>query len=302
MLLCPLHGRCTGVAVVMCKPRAGAEDASGGEESDADERSDEEAEEASSDGGSGADEPGAHAPPRGLPGHVAVAAGGRVRRRAVFPDGAAAAGAPVSDDADSDDDGEAGEAYENLAALRSGAVVGPSGRGLDDSGSEDSEGALLMKAASPQACPLGTVPAGQACARLAVAYLLFGSLRHQGAACPVRADCWGPCHRLLWCRAVRGVAGSAHECASRPCVIGPAKAGSCAQAWARLPGGRRACGSARRRCSARAAATWPLTSMASSPTPRPRCAALARRPCQALHLCASCWCVLVACCVPAGTC
>ena len=116
------------------------EDASHGEESDTDERSEEGAKAESSDHDSGADQPGAL--PKGLPDHVAVAAGGRVRRRAVFPDSAATAGATAPVDADSDDEGEAGEAYEDPAAQRSGGDAGPSGRGLGDSGSEDSEGAL----------------------------------------------------------------------------------------------------------------------------------------------------------------
>jgi hypothetical protein len=72
-----------------------------------------------------------------------VAAGGRVRRRAVFADGAARAGgrAAGGDDEASESDGGSG-AYGDLAAQRSGGAVGPSGRGAAGSGSEeDSEGA-----------------------------------------------------------------------------------------------------------------------------------------------------------------
>lgn len=123
------------------------------------ESSGEEAEEGEDEGdgdgeGSGDDESegeelGGRLLPNGLPGHAAVAAGGRVRRRAVFGDGAGAperAGAgrakDVGGSSDEEDEQEEEEEYEDLAAQRTGGAAGPSGRGAGtDSGSEDSEGA-----------------------------------------------------------------------------------------------------------------------------------------------------------------
>ncbi len=98
--------------------------------------SDEEGADSSSGDDGAAEAPGAPLLPNGLPRHVAVAAGGRVRRRAVFADGAAPAsgrGADSDDEASEGDDG----AYGDLAAQRSGGAVGPSGRGAAGSGSDE---------------------------------------------------------------------------------------------------------------------------------------------------------------------